>query len=57
MKISRTIIYAVQVTIALSEIGRDKPVSSRQLADDGKMPERFLPQILRNLVTHGVLRD
>ena len=28
-----------------------------RLASEGKMPERFLLQILRNLVTHGILRS
>ncbi len=57
MKVSQTIIYAVQAVIALGEIDRDAPVSSRQLAEYGKMPERFLLQILRSLVAKGVLRS
>lgn len=57
MKLSHTIIYALQGVIALAEIANDSPVSSRQLADHGKMPERFLLQVLRALVAHGVLRS
>ena len=33
------------------------PVPCSQLAAEGKMPERFLLQILRNLVTHGILES
>lgn len=55
MKLTRTISYAVQAMIALSELDRSTPVSGRQLADYGKLPEKFLLQILRNLVANGVL--
>jgi Rrf2 family protein len=57
MKISRTIVYALQATIALSEGRRNIPISCRQLAGGGKMPQRFLLQILRSLVAKGVLRS
>jgi Rrf2 family protein len=33
------------------------PVSASQLAREGHMPERFLLQVLRCLVTHGTLRS
>ncbi len=33
------------------------PVACSKLAIEGKMPERFLLQILRNLVNHGLLRS
>jgi Rrf2 family transcriptional regulator, cysteine metabolism repressor len=49
--------YALQVAMCLSETRRDVPVSSRFIADSGKMPERFLLQVLRDLVSHGVLRS
>jgi Rrf2 family transcriptional regulator, cysteine metabolism repressor len=55
MKLSRTIAYAVQATIGLSHTSRIRPVSSRQLAIRGHMPERFLLQIMRDLVSHGVV--
>lgn len=55
MKISRTIVYAVQATVALSQARCNVPISCRQLADSGQMPERFLLQILRSLVANGVL--
>jgi Rrf2 family protein len=57
MKLSRTVAYAVQATLQLAKSGTNLPVPCSQLASDGKMPERFLLQILRNLVTHGILRS
>lgn len=57
MKLSRTVAYAVQATLQLAKSGSSLPVPCSQLASDGKMPERFLLQILRNLVTHGILRS
>lgn len=57
MKLSRTVAYAVQATLQLARSGSGTPVPCSQLASDGKMPERFLLQILRNLVTHGILRS
>lgn len=57
MKLSRTVAYAVQATVQLAQSETSAPVPCSQLASDGKMPERFLLQILRNLVTHGILRS
>ncbi len=57
MKLSRTVAYAVQATLQLAQSNHDTPVPCSQLASDGHMPERFLLQILRNLVTHGILRS
>ncbi|MEX2175969.1 MAG: Rrf2 family transcriptional regulator [Pirellulaceae bacterium] len=57
MKLSRTVAYAVQATLQLAQLEADGPVPCSQLASEGKMPERFLLQILRNLVTHGILRS
>ncbi len=37
--------------------GEDSPVPCSRLAGEGDMPERFLLQILRNLVTAGVLKS
>ena len=55
MKMSRTVAYAVQATLQLAQAHAPHPVPCSQLAADGSMPERFLLQILRNLVTHGIL--
>jgi Rrf2 family transcriptional regulator, cysteine metabolism repressor len=57
MKLSRTVSYAVQATLQLAQSESDEPVPCSKLAAQGKMPERFLLQILRNLVTHGILRS
>jgi Rrf2 family protein len=55
MKLSRTLSYAVQATLQLAQLNEERPVPCSRLAADGKLPERFLLQILRNLVTHGIL--
>ena len=57
MKLSRTVAYAVRATLQLAELESNGPVPCSRLASEGKMPERFLLQILRNLVTHGILRS
>jgi len=57
MKLSRTVSYAVRATLQLAQLSQQGPVPCSKLAADGKMPERFLLQILRNLVTHGILRS
>ncbi len=55
MKLSRTVSYALQATLQLAQTNSDGPVPCSRLASEGKMPERFLLQILRNLVAHGIL--
>jgi Rrf2 family protein len=57
MKLSRTVAYAVQATLQLAETKSATPVPCSQLAAEGNMPERFLLQILRHLVTHGILHS
>jgi Rrf2 family cysteine metabolism transcriptional repressor len=57
MKISLSIAYAVQVTLELAKSEPNRPVPSRRLAKQGNFPERYLPQVLRHLVTHGVLNS
>jgi Rrf2 family protein len=57
MKMSRTVAYAVQATLQLAQSPPNTPTPCSQLAADGHMPERFLLQILRNLVTHGILQS
>lgn len=57
MKLSRTVAYAVRATLQLAQSPRGVPVPCSKLAANGSMPERFLLQILRNLVTHGILRS
>lgn len=57
MKLSRTITYALRATTHLAKADRKVPIPCSQLASAGNMPERFLLQILRSLVTHGILRS
>jgi Rrf2 family protein len=57
MKLSRTAGYALQATLQLAETNSSSPVPCSQLAAKGQMPERFLLQILRSLVTHGILHS
>jgi Rrf2 family protein len=57
MKLSRTVSYAVRATLQLAQSDPSTPVPCSKLASEGEMPERFLLQILRVLVTHGILRS
>lgn len=59
MKLSRTVTYAVQAALQLASAASPGPgpVPCSRLAAEGKMPERFLLQILRSLVTHGILHS
>ncbi|MCE9552103.1 MAG: Rrf2 family transcriptional regulator [Planctomycetes bacterium] len=57
MKLSQSVAYALQSTLLLAKLSSNGPVSCNQLATAGKMPERFLLQILRKLVTRGVLKS
>lgn len=57
MKLSRTVTYALQAALQLAKTESAHPVPCSQLAEQGQMPERFLLQILRNLVNHGVLQS
>jgi Rrf2 family protein len=55
MILSRTIVYGIQATLLLARAKPDRPVSCKFLAEQGCMPGRFLLQVLRGLVTHGIL--
>lgn len=55
MKLSRTMGYAIQATVCLAQVGEGKVVTCAKVAESGNMPERFLLQIMRSLVTHGIL--
>jgi Rrf2 family protein len=57
MRLSRTIAYAVHAALQLGRAEPRVPIPCSQLSRDGQMPERFLLQILRSLVTHGVLQS
>jgi Rrf2 family protein len=57
MRLSRTVAYAVQAVMQLAEVNPSIPYPCSKLAKETKMPERFLLQILRQLVTHGILNS
>lgn len=57
MKLSRTVTYALQAALQLAQNQSSLPVPCSHLAEQGQMPERFLLQILRSMVTHGVLQS
>ena len=47
----------MQATLQLAQSTSGAPVPCSRLAAEGRMPERFLLQILRHLVTHGILQS
>ena len=55
MRVSRSTAYALQAALQLANAPEGVPVPCSQLAKAGEMPERFLLQVLRNLVNHGLL--
>ncbi len=57
MRISRASTYAVLATVQLSDSPSSAPVPCSRLAQLGDMPERFLLQVLRNLVNDGLLKS
>lgn len=57
MKLSRSVLYAVQAVLQLALNKSGQPVPCSQLAAQGHMPERFLLQVLRHLVTHDILHS
>jgi len=57
MKLSCTIAYAIHATCNLARAMPGVPIPCSQLARQGKLPERFLLQILRKLVKVGLLES
>jgi Rrf2 family protein len=57
MRLSRTTVYALHATLRLADSDVDRPIPCSTLARHGPMPERFLLQILRDLVEHGILES
>jgi Rrf2 family protein len=57
MKISRTVGYALKASISLAQTAPGVPISARRLASHHRLPERYLLQILRRLVSNGVLKS
>ncbi len=57
MKLSQSVAYAVHATLRLADNHEAAPISCSRLAEEGKMPERFLLQILRDLAKQGILQS
>ncbi|MHC4176660.1 MAG: RrF2 family transcriptional regulator [Planctomycetota bacterium] len=57
MKLSQSVIYAVCAYLQLAAETSGSPVSCRQIAGDGNMPQRYLLQILRELARQGIVRS
>ncbi|NOY41743.1 MAG: Rrf2 family transcriptional regulator [Planctomycetes bacterium] len=57
MRMSRASAYAIGAVLQLAEAPVGVPVPCSQLAKTGEMPERFLLQVLRNLVNHKILKS
>ena len=55
MRLSRASAYALGAVLQLANAPPGMPVPCSQLAKHGQMPERFLLQVLRSLVNHGIL--
>jgi Rrf2 family transcriptional regulator, cysteine metabolism repressor len=55
MKLTQSASYAIHATLRLVENKESAPIPCSKLAEQGKMPERFLLQILRDLAKHGIL--
>jgi Rrf2 family protein len=57
MRLSRASAYAISAVLQLVETPEKVPIPCSHLAKAGEMPERFLLQVLRNLVNHGLLKS
>ncbi|MEN6495846.1 MAG: Rrf2 family transcriptional regulator [Thermoguttaceae bacterium] len=57
MKLSQSVAYAIQAALRLAEEPTASPISCCQLAATGRMPERFLLQILRDMTKQGILHS
>jgi Rrf2 family protein len=57
MKLSQSVTYAIHAVLRLAQSRDGTPISCGKLAEEGKMPERFLLQILRDLAKQGILQS
>ncbi|MGO9115547.1 MAG: RrF2 family transcriptional regulator [Thermoguttaceae bacterium] len=57
MQLSQSATYALQALLQLAESGEGVLITRGKLAANGKMPERFLLEILHDLVKRGMLRS
>ena len=47
--------YAIRAVLALSRAGDGESLSARSIAADQRVPERFMSQVMRDLVRAGVV--
>ena len=47
--------YAIRTVLALARAADDERLSARRVAADQRVPERFLPQVMRDLVRAGLV--
>ena len=57
MNISRASMYAISALVQLSKAPPGIPLSCNHMAKTGEMPTRFLLQVMRNLVNHGLVKS
>jgi Rrf2 family protein len=57
MQLSQSVTYALQALLQLAESNEGVLITRGKLAANGKMPERFLLEILHSLVKRGLLRS
>ena len=57
MRMSRASAYALGAVLQLANAPPGVPVPCSKLAKAGAMPERFLLQVLRKLVNHGIVKS
>jgi Rrf2 family protein len=57
MRLSRTVVYAIQAVIYLGQMPSGEAIPCSRLAREGNMPERFLLHVLRALVKNGILNS
>jgi Rrf2 family transcriptional regulator, cysteine metabolism repressor len=57
MQLSQSVTYALQSLLQLAESGEGVLITRGKLAANGQMPERFLLEILHDLVKRGILRS
>jgi len=55
MKLSRATSYALLATLELAQLSHRGPLTCAHIAANTKLPHRFLFQVLRDLVRHGIL--
>jgi Rrf2 family protein len=57
MRLSRAAVYAIRASLQLAETPSGEPIPCSRLARAGEMPERYLLQVLRQMVNHGLLKS